>query len=535
MKPALKHNIRILLSSLTTASLSLAVNAQTTIERPKLVVGIVINGLDIDKVDMLRSYFTKNGFNRLLDSGVILSNVDYGNNLDATASTGVIFTGASPAVNGISSESYFDMAQQRALPRLNDPSQIGNSTDETLSPSALFTTTISDELKIDTGDLGRVYALSPNASQAIIMAGHSGTSGCWITDDTGRWASTTYYKDLPSAVQVVNHTRPLAARLDTLVWKPSVNPERFSFLPSYKRLYPFQTSFSRNDVNRFRAFKQSAPVNEEIATIAADLIKSSALGTREPLDMINVSFTAEPYLFASDDDNRLELYDAYIKIDRQLDKLFTTIDNAGPGMNNALVFVVGTPSRGQAIAEKDKMRIPYGEFMPQRAESLLNMYLISLHGNGDYVLGYDDRQFYLNRDFIKERRLDLSEIRDEAARFLSQMSGINHALTIDDLLGHTTADNSEFPLSRNIYPERAGDIFISIMPGWSVVDAKSLSNKNKIVERSAPATSAAFLLSPSLKPQTISTPIDARSIAPTVARLLRIRSPNGAQTAPLRL
>ncbi len=47
-------------------------------------------------------------------------------------------------------------------------------------------------------------------------------------------------------------------------------------------------------------------------------------------------------------------------------------------------------------------------------------------------------------------------------------------------------------------------------------------------------SSPVFFLSPDLKAERITSEIDARTIAPTVARLLRIRSPNASELPPMR-
>ena len=65
-----------------------------------LVVGIVIDGLREDYLDLLKGYFGENGFKLLMRDGVMLDNVNYGTALDATAATAMIYSGASPSVNG---------------------------------------------------------------------------------------------------------------------------------------------------------------------------------------------------------------------------------------------------------------------------------------------------------------------------------------------------------------------------------------------------------------------------------------------------
>ena len=176
-----------LVGALVAVSAVLPLSGQTTLpRRPRLVVGIVINGLDIDKVYQLREHFTLGGFNKLLDNGVTLSNVDFGSPLDDAAATAILVTGASPAVNGIAASEAYNLTTRKAQPVLLDESTIGNFTDETYSPKALRVSTLSDEMRIDTSGLGMVHAISPDAITSIIMAGHSGNSACWITNQTGK-------------------------------------------------------------------------------------------------------------------------------------------------------------------------------------------------------------------------------------------------------------------------------------------------------------------------------------------------------------
>ena len=529
-----KHRFSIFITSALAAA-SLNAQAQKAENNaPQLVVGIVINGLNIDNIELLRDYFGQNGFNRLLNNGLVLTEIDYGSNVDATTAIGIVYTGASPSINGVTGDYFFNRDERRTRKIFFDSSKIGNFTNETLSPAALLTTTISDEIKINNDDLGRVYALSPNANQAILLGGHAATAACWITDDTGKWATTTFYKDLPPAVQTANRIKPLSTALDTKDWRPLLSPDKFSFLPKYQRLYPFRVSFNKSDPNRYKAFKESALVNEEVTNIACDLIKTSSLGKNNQLEMININYTAEPYNYIDDKDNRAQLYDSNIRIDGELDRLFNAIDKSGPGMNNTLVFVVGTPEKPTNLIDESKFRINSGEFSPSRAVSLLNMYLMSLYGNGDYVSGYNDKQFYLNHKTIKDKGLQLDKIRHDGASFLRQMSGVSMAETIDDILDGKNSDSKALPIARNININKSGDIFIAVTPGWTIIDSTNDNYPVQPVQRIGTSTSSAFILSPRVKSQTITTPVDARAIAPTVTRLLRIRSPNGAELPAIR-
>ena len=523
---------------LVASVVTMALSGQTAPKRPSLVVGIVVDGLSLDQIELLKEYFGTDGIRRLLNEGVTITDVDYGSVLDPTAATALIYTGASPSVSGIDAETIFDRDTRRTSLTLSDPSTIGNFTTETLSPRVMRVSTIGDELRIATGGLGHVYTISPAASQAIVMTGHNGNSGFWINDVNGKWATTTFYKDVPTAIQSRNHRESFDMRLDTMAWSNSMAVGKYPDMPSYKKLFNFRHSFQRNDPQRISKFKHTPLANGEVTDIAGEYLRSMNMGKGENIDMLNLSMTVSPYLYSNDPDVRMEQMDSYLRLDRQLAGLFKAIDTSGPGMNNTLVFITGTPAPAKRRKDDEKWDIAAGEFSPRRAIALLNMYLIARHGNGEWVIGFHNNQFFLNQNLITERDKNLQEMRRDAADFLSRMSGIAEAYTLDDVVAGKAVETTVVP-RRNINTETAGDIFAAIMPGWDITDDGSANPQNgdyPVTQRLTAAVSPAFLLAPTLlQPQIITTPVDARVIAPTVSSILRIRSPNAAMLPPLRL
>ncbi|MCM1021132.1 MAG: alkaline phosphatase family protein [Muribaculum sp.] len=521
-------------SILIASMVTFTVVAQSPSPRPKLVVGIVVDGLREDYIDLLKGYFGPDGFNRLITNGVMMDNVDFGTQLDATAATALLYTGSEPAVNGIPSGSIYEPATKRHESVLNDPSATGNYTESTLSPKALRVSTLSDEVRIDGGGIGSVYSVSPDAAQSIIMAGHAGNSAFWIDDTNGKWATTTYYKDVPPPMSARNFSRPLASRLDTLTWRPTMAPEKYPDLPAYKKYYPFRHMFQRNDLDRFANYKTSAPVNTEVTDIASDYIKGLQLGTHQATDMLNVAYTLAPFSKAKDADSRLETLDSYLKLDVDLARLFSVIDK-NVGLDNTFIFLSGTPAAPNTKRDDDKWGIPNGEFNPRHAVSLLNMYLMAKHGQGEWVTGIDRGQLYLNHELIKEKGVDLKDMREESAEFLVRMTGVSGAWTIEDIVAGRAGANSE-ALKRNTTVDLAGDILLDVNPGWEIVEVDAASHKEtRTTVRAGLMAAPVFIMHPSLVAQRISDAVDARSIAPTVARILRIRSPNAAKLPPMRL
>ena len=357
----------VLVVSLVTMGISAVTPKATpagTTQKPSLVVGIFVEGLSADYINLLRDNFGKDGFNRFINNGVSIENVDFGPGIDATAATAMLVTGTSPSVNGIPAARVWNSESKSDYPILLDPAKIGNFTDETFSPQALKVSTIGDEVRVSDGGLGLVHSVAPDAQVAIILAGHAGNSGFWLNDTNGKWCTSTYYKEVPPAIARRNYGVTLSTRLDTLAWTPAIELDRYPHLPSYKKLYPFRHTFPSRETDRFKAFKTSAPANREVAQIGIDYISSLKLGTRGVTDMLNLGFNVSPYLYGRDADNRIETMDAYIRLDSDIANIVKAIEK-GPGIANSVLFIAQHVSQGHPRQRGLRERLPQRIFLPQ--------------------------------------------------------------------------------------------------------------------------------------------------------------------------
>lgn len=494
-------------------------------QRPQLIVSIMVDGLRGDYLDLLSEYFGPDGFNKLIGEGVTFDDVTYGPGVDAAGAVAILYTGAEPAVNGISGASVYSTERKMELPTLLDPAKIGNYTTETLSPAALRVSTLGDEIRIDGAGASYVHAISPDAARAIIMAGHAGNSAFWLNDANGNWATTTHYPDVPTPIQAWNFSKPLSLRVDTIAWTPTLDVAQYPALPAHKRYYPFRHTFSGQ--NRFADLKLAAPINREVTDLADEYIRTLRLGSRDAMDMLSVGYTLAPYPGSTDTGARLETMDAYLKLDRDIARLLKTAEETG----NVVVLLAGTPAPASSEADDPKWHLNSGEFSTRKAMSLLNMYLIAQHGNGEWVTDYNRGAFYLNSKLIDSKNLNAEDVRDDAAKFLMRMSGVANAYTIDDIHEGRRSEAER----RNTVASNAADIYIEVTPGWMLVDDYSeTSSPSRRTVRANVAVAPAVIYAPGrLKAERITAPVDARRIAPTMARLLRIRSPNAAAQPPL--
>ena len=162
---------------------------------------------------------------------------------------------------------------------------------------------------------------------------------------------------------------------------------------------------------------------------------------------------------------------------------------------------------------------------------LLNMFLMATYGEGQYVEAFYDRQIYLNHKLIEDKQLDLTDILEKSAAFLVQFSGVDQVYTSHTLLLGSWSPKME--LVRNAYHrKRSGDFVIEVLPGWTVVHEKP--NESRAV-RVANTPTPMIWLGGNVKAETIKVPVCADRVAPTLCRVMRIRSPNGCNSQPLEL
>lgn len=501
--------------------------------RPKLVVGIMVDQLRTDYLEDLKDMLGPGGFRRLMDKGVFIPEVDYGiSDGDIASSTAIIQTGTFPRYNGVTGQNVYDPAIKGMKPVFTDPSYIGNFTNETYSPMALRVSTITDELSIENEGKSRIHSISPDASSAIILAGHTGSSAFWVNEETGKWASTTFYPNAPATLQNINYNSPLVNRLDTMKWSPLRSGEPYPYISSKDIKDGFKYTFPRSDREVFYYYKKSPYINSDIATAASEYVTDLGLGkTPEVTDVLNLGFSLAPFPLAKDADYRYELEDEYLRLDKDLERLFNTLDRQ-VGKDNVLVYLVSSGYFTEPSLDSGKYKLPGGTFSVKRASSLLNAYLSARYGNGAYIDHYSGNQFYLSSSLIEEKNLDRQRLTLEARDFLSKMSGVSDVYTATELM-YPSVDEMKWKwLSMD--PKTSGDLFLEFTPGWTVIDDTRYPNITKENKTTAYRTPA-FLMGPGISPRKIEGKVEATAIAPTVAGLLKIRPPNSSKSKGITL
>lgn len=524
--------IRIITSLVAVLTIT-SVQAQTTVrETPKLVIGITVDQLRGDYLELFRNTFTERGFKRLLNEGLVYQNIKFDfPYLDDASAIAAIYTGAPPFYNGIVGNNKYSVPTKQIVPTFSDPAFLGNYTQDKVSPLAIKTSTITDELKIASNGNSDVYSFAPNIAQALITTGIRGNGAFWVDDYTGKWASSTFYSTFYWSVDQDNRSgADFSALAWDMWWSPLLNSDDYKAFPSIQGADKIFNHNTGTDKQTYITAKKTPTVNENVRKTATKLLEKAELGKRTSPDFLSLTFYAGNYPKASD--YSIEIQDIYARLDREIEKLLDDVDKT-VGLKNTLIFLTSTGYYDSKDTEyKTDTNIPEKIFYINRCEALLNMYLMAIYGrDNQWVDKFYNGQVYLNRKLIEDKNLSLQEIQNKAAEFVSEFSGVQEVYTSYQIQHGQWNPVMEY--YKNGYTrETSGDLFVELQPGYHIVDEQDKTVEKKQVRNNAVVCPVIFFGN-NIKPERIKRTIKATEIAPTVTYIMRIRSPNAAKEDPL--
>ena len=496
-----------------------------TEEPPRLVVGIKVDGMQTSHIQKLWKYFTAGGFRKIISEGTILEQMEHpivsaGNSSDVAT----VLTGTVPFYHGISGDYYYDREDKEIKSMLYDEDQVGIGTREKLSAHNLLTTTLTDELMLASPQ-SQVHSIAINPEDAIMMGGHTATSVTWIDDVQNKWVTSGYYtKGLSRWADQMNVNGGFRS-ISSADWTP------FSSISSY--LNPTASgsksaSFRFNPLDKGKNSTQSIlrntpAANSLVAELAQTIAVKEMLGEDKYTDALMLQFTVKTPNQTTSSLTTAEQEDMYLRLDRDIQNLMSSLTSR-VGSDKVLFFLTGGSEDLHSPVELGNNRIPAGYFNANRSLSLVNSYLMAIYGQEKWISGYYGKNIFLNKKRMEEKKMNIPEVLERTAEFLMEFEGIQAAYPINEIINYAGSSIDVRSKYRNSYHKNtSGDIVITLLPGWVEVD-----DKNQLVgTANAPRVYIPFyLLGAKIKPQKVNVACQTIDIAPTLARLLGIPTPN---------
>lgn len=166
-------------------------------QKPKLVIGIVIDQMKQEYLYRFDAKFSADGFKRVQNAGFTCKNTHY-NYIPTNTAPGhaSIYTGSTPRYHGIISNDWYSKVLQRGVYCVGDTSAVsvgGSALAGMRSPINLKATTITDELKLTSNFKSKVIGVSLKDRGSIIPAGHHPDGAYWYDGATGNFITSNYY------------------------------------------------------------------------------------------------------------------------------------------------------------------------------------------------------------------------------------------------------------------------------------------------------------------------------------------------------
>ncbi|MDX2414833.1 MAG: alkaline phosphatase family protein, partial [Bacteroidales bacterium] len=313
-------------------------NAYIPPEKPKLIVGIVIEQFRYDYLDKFWDSFGDDGFKKLINEGTFCKNASYDYFFTQSAPAhATLVTGTNPGVHGIVADNWYHPLRDEILYCTADHNAdpVGGSFENGLHSTVnMLPSTFGDELKLSNGGTSKVFALGMKEHTAILSGGHSANAAYWFDDISGTWMTSTHYIDsLPGWVEDFNAKLlpdtyldtewntllPVEAYNsclpDTNIYEAGINDQ--SWFPYDLKKMSSSSRFSIRSKKRDYSLLGKVPAGDTYTTdFALQLIEAEELGADDITDFLSVSFSATDYIGHSFGPSSVEMADAVLRLDR---------------------------------------------------------------------------------------------------------------------------------------------------------------------------------------------------------------------------
>lgn len=506
--------------------------------RPKLVVGIVVENMRPDYINRYWGKFRDDGFKKLYSEGAVCTNFKIEQHVQSYATgTATLFTGVYPSAHGIIGKSWYDRLKEKEAGCFSDENYFtvgGDTKAGNSSAVKLVANTVGDYLKLYTQGKSKVFSAALNGETAIFSAGHAADGAFWFDDETGRMISSSYYiSTFPDWVRIFNSNdyagqyayRTWATLLPLPSYTESVDDD-YLLEKGYQGKYntfPHVINRYVKSAGDYRPLKTTPYGNTIIGEFAKGLIENENIGADEFTDLLVVAFSSMDYENGSFGPSSVEMEDTYLCLDIQIAGLMNLLEKKF-GKNEILVFLTSNTSASYPVGYlKEEFNLAVGNFMPEGAFALLNSFLNLTYGDEKWIEAIVGQQVYMNRKAIEEKNIGFDEITAKAAEFIGQFEGVKVAMTARDLERGSTGANPYSVLYNSFNMNRCGDFVYMLEEGWQP------SYKYEKVNYTDLTHIPLLFYGGHIRPQKITGRYAATSLVPTLSELMGIPPPDKCQ------
>ena len=514
-------------------------NNTSQLERPKLVVGLVVDQMRWDYLYRYYDKYGNDGFKRLLNQGYSLNNVhiNYIPTVTALGHTS-IYTGSVPAIHGIAGNDWLDRTTGKNVYCTTDenvkPVGTANVRVGSHSPKNLWSTTITDELRLATNFQAKVVGVSLKDRASILPAGHNPTGAYWFDDSTGNFVTSSYYmNDLPQWMKNFNAQnlpeklvangwstlRPLnqytESSPDNSPWEGLLGSAKTPTFPYNNLAADYQ---AKKDNIRYTPFGNTLTLK-----VAEASIEGEGLGKDHITDFLAINIASTDYAGHKFGPNSVEVQDVYLRLDQDLAEFFKYLDK-NIGKNEYTVFLSADHGGAHAVGFMQEHKMATG-FFGEGAEKSLNEKYKLKYGVENLLTSIDNYQIYLDQSLVEKNKLDMTNVVDYLVDELNKDQSVLFAVNLKKLGQAPIPEPIKTRIINGYNWQRSGDI--QLISHDSMLPPYAKTGTTHSVWNSYDSRVPLIFMGWGIKNGESNKEYNMTDISPTIASLLRIQFPSG--------
>lgn len=468
---------KIMLLLLVLCTFGTSMKAQP--QRPKLVVGFVVDQMRWDYLYRYYSHYGEGGFKRLLGEGFTCENtrLPYIPSVTAIGHSS-IYTGSVPSINGIAGNNFVKDDKVVYCTDDNTVRPVGSDSKAGLmSPRNMWSTTIGDELRLATNNRSKVIGVSLKDRASILPAGHHANGAFWFDDKTGRFITSSYYMDkLPEWLNKFNAKKLpeqyLSKPWDTLYPRNTYTQSTADETEYEDGIAKGEKAVLPLDLPRiykkegYKIIRNTPFGNSLTIDLAMAAIEGEQLGQGSETDMLTVSCSSTDYMGHQLGINALEIEDCYVRLDQSLKTFFDYLDQK-VGKGNYLFFITADHGGMHNARYLQDQHIPSGNLKGKHLAKSLNEKLHTLYPSApDLVKTVMNYQVFFNKPVIDSLALSFADIKQTVVNELKKMPEVHYAFDMERTSIESVPDDVKFRAINGFNRERSGDVQIVLKPGY---------------------------------------------------------------------
>lgn len=515
------------------------------VDKPKLVVGIVIDQMRNDYIDRFWNRFGNNGFKKLVNKGYRFKNNQY-NYIPTQTGPGhaSIYTGTSPINHGIISNNWYDKITNEIVYCAGDPNALSVGTLDKagkMSPQRMKSTSIADENRLSTQMRGKTIGVAIKDRGAILPAGHTANAAYWFHGkNEGKWITSNYYvESLPNWVNNFNNSGKAKSYLKT--WNTlypiisysesglDLNNYEKGFKGKDNATFPYDLDNLKSQNGGFDILKSTAYGNDLTTDFAKAAIEGENLGMDNDTDFLTLSYSSTDYVGHNFGVNSKEIQDTYLRLDNNIADLLQFLDKK-VGKGNYTIFLTADHAAVDVTAYLESTKIPSGNFNVKAFRKNIEQYVEKEFGDKNLISYASSNLIFFNYILLDKMKIDSQLLQQKLSAFVLSQDKVHQVYTRNQIVNGAFTEGMDNMIKNGFNHKRSGDVVYVLDP--SVVPSRrtgSTHGSGFSYDTHVPL----LFYGKGIKHGQTTTRSEIVDIAPTIASLLNISFPNGTTGEPL--